>query len=43
MLRDPCEGVEFLTVFAFSTENWKREQQEVDVPRSHLSKGLIRP
>ena len=25
-------GIEFLTVFAFSTENWKREEREVQAP-----------
>lgn len=34
-LRDVCKdcihfGIEYLTVYAFSTENWKRPQKEVD-------------
>ena len=29
-------GLEYLTVYAFSTENWKRPQQEVDTIMSLL-------
>ena len=33
-------GLEYLTVYAFSTENWKRPQQEVDTIMSLLEKYL---
>lgn len=33
-------GLEYLTVYAFSTENWKRPQQEVDTILSLLEKYL---
>ena len=33
-------GLDYLTVYAFSTENWKRPQQEVDTIMSLLEKYL---
>ena len=33
-------GVEYLTVYAFSTENWKRPQEEVDAIMGLLQKYL---
>ena len=33
-------GLEFLTVYAFSTENWKRPQEEVDAIMNLLEKYL---
>ncbi|MDR1064756.1 MAG: di-trans,poly-cis-decaprenylcistransferase [Oscillospiraceae bacterium] len=34
-------GIEYLTVYAFSTENWKRPPEEVDVIMELLEKYLI--
>lgn len=34
-------GIEYITVYAFSTENWKRSQDEVDALMKLLSKYLI--
>lgn len=34
-------GLEYLTVYAFSTENWKRPQDEVDTIMSLLKKYLL--
>ena len=33
-------GIEYITVYAFSTENWKREQEEVDALMSLLETYL---
>ena len=33
-------GVKYLTVYAFSTENWGRPQQEVDALMDHMCKGV---
>ena len=33
-------GVEYLTLYVFSTENWKRPQQEVDYLMGLLAKKL---
>ena len=33
-------GIEYLTVYAFSTENWKRPQEEVDTIMSLLERYL---
>ncbi len=39
---DACleRGIEVISVFAFSTENWKRTQEEVGVLMNLLEKGL---
>ncbi len=34
-------GIEYLTVYAFSTENWNREKQEVDFLMSLLAKTIV--
>ena len=34
-------GIEYLTVYAFSTENWKRPREEVDTIMSLLKKYLL--
>ena len=34
-------GIEYLTVYAFSTENWKRPQEEVETIMSLLKKYLL--
>lgn len=34
-------GIKYLTVYAFSTENWKRPQEEVDTIMSLLEKYII--
>lgn len=34
-------GIEFLTVYAFSTENWKRPKEEVDAIMALLEKYMI--
>ncbi len=34
-------GIDYLTVYAFSTENWKRPQEEVDTIMSLLKKYLL--
>ncbi len=34
-------GIKYLTVYAFSTENWKREKSEVDFLMSLLAKTII--
>lgn len=34
-------GIEYLTVYAFSTENWKRSKEEVDALMKLLAKYLI--
>jgi len=34
-------GIEYLTVYAFSTENWKRPKEEVDAIMSLLEKYLL--
>ena len=34
-------GLEYLTVYAFSTENWKRPQDEVDTIMSLLKRYLL--
>ncbi len=34
-------GIEYITVYAFSTENWKRSQDEVDALMKLLAKYLI--
>ena len=34
-------GIEYLTVYAFSTENWKRPQEEVDTIMTLLKKYLL--
>lgn len=34
-------GIEYVTVYAFSTENWKRSQEEVDALMKLLGKYLI--
>lgn len=41
-LADACEelGVKYLTVFAFSTENWKRSSEEVDYLMKLLAKHI---
>lgn len=34
-------GIEYLTVYAFSTENWKRPQEEIDAIMSLLKRYLL--
>ncbi len=34
-------GIEFLTVYAFSTENWKRPQEEIDTIMALLKRYLL--
>ena len=34
-------GIKYLTVYAFSTENWKRPQEEVDFLMSLLAKTIV--
>ena len=36
-------NVDFLTVFAFSTENWKRDEKEVKVPTCDLVHFWLMP
>ena len=36
-------GVEYLTVYAFSTENWKRSEEEVSGIMKLLKNYLLRP
>ena len=36
------EGIKYLTVYAFSTENWTRPQQEVSVLISLLGEAIVR-
>lgn len=35
-------GIEYITMWAFSTENWKRKQEEVDGIMGLLTKGLLK-
>ena len=35
-------GVKYLTVYAFSTENWKRDKEEVDFLMSLLAKTIVK-
>lgn len=37
-----ARGIKILTVFAFSTENWKRNKQEVDFLMNLLCRGLTK-
>ena len=41
-IADDCEelGIKFLTVYAFSTENWKRSKDEVDYLMKLLAKNI---
>lgn len=41
-MADICEdlGIEYLTVYAFSTENWKRSEEEVDYLMKLLAKHI---
>ena len=41
-IADDCEdlGIKYLTVFAFSTENWKRSKEEVDYLMKLLAKHI---
>ena len=41
-IADDCEdlGIKFLTVYAFSTENWKRSKEEVDYLMKLLAKNI---
>ena len=34
-------GIKYLTVYAFSTENWKRPQDEVDALKNHMRVRVI--
>ena len=34
-----ARGVRYLTLFAFSSENWRRPQEEVSVPHAALPQG----
>ena len=38
----PDEGIRYLTVYAFSTENWRRPQEEIDVLMDILVEYLAR-
>lgn len=37
-----ARGIDFLTVYAFSTENWKRSKKEVDFLMKLLERGLTK-
>ena len=41
---DNCSdmGIEYLTVYAFSSENWNREQSEVTALMELMSRGIVK-
>ncbi len=43
-ISDACNelGIEYLTVYAFSTENWKRSAEEVGALMELMSRGIVK-